>query len=251
MVLSEFSTVRTGTVALHSHGVFEFHYITAGTGTYTVGSRHIPIRAGIFIISAPGEGHHIDAKNGFIHQIMFRADIDAHDAAYDDIRAMARAHVIPVGEREAFFFEQLRVLSESGRQYLVKSAAHRFLAFLYERSARAAVQSVPDPVSRCLDEIHRTLAASFVLCDTAKRIGVSAEYLIRAFKARTGQTPVQYRMRIKIDTAKLYLLRSERSIGDIASLSGFEDELYFSRMFRKHTGMPPSAYRSRLRPKVT
>jgi AraC-like DNA-binding protein len=51
-----------------------------------------------------------------------------------------------------------------------------------------------------------------------------------------------------MDTAKHLLLDSTRTIRSVAESLGFEDELYFSRLFKRRVGMPPGAYRKSAAP---
>ena len=66
----------------------------------------------------------------------------------------------------------------------------------------------------------------------------------KSFKAKTGMNPVQYKMHIKINKAKL-LLRStsEIPIEAIAETLGFYDNAYFHKVFAKMTGQTPKQYR--------
>lgn len=59
-------------------------------------------------------------------------------------------------------------------------------------------------------------------------------------------SPKQYLLKVRMDKAK-ELLASPLTIEQVASSVGFNDALYFSKQFRKATGMPPSEYRAALR----
>jgi len=77
----------------------------------------------------------------------------------------------------------------------------------------------------------------------SRNLGYHRAHLFNAFKARTGLSPKQYLTKIRIDKAK-ELLAGPLTIDQIASSVGFNDALYFSRQFKKSTGMSPSEYRS-------
>ena len=58
-----------------------------------------------------------------------------------------------------------------------------------------------------------------------------------------GVTPVNFIIRRKIEKAQLLLIAGELPVKEIAYLVGFEDFSYFSRVFKKTTGLTPNEYR--------
>lgn len=73
---------------------------------------------------------------------------------------------------------------------------------------------------------------------------LSPFYLSRLFKHETGDTPMNYLIRVRMRRAG-ELLRTQKhtSIQDVARCVGYEDAYHFSKAFKKHYGMPPSKYR--------
>ena len=82
----------------------------------------------------------------------------------------------------------------------------------------------------------------------AKRLFITETYLIRCFKKQYGVTPHQYLLDKKISIAKGMLVNSTMTIAEIASLLSFENEHYFSTLFKKKTGLTPSAMRNSAKP---
>ena len=81
----------------------------------------------------------------------------------------------------------------------------------------------------------------------AEKCGLSKFYFIKLFKEVTSTTPQQYYTALAVETAKGLLESTDHPIGQVAGLCGMEDPFYFSRVFKKHTGLSPSAYRRRPR----
>lgn len=96
------------------------------------------------------------------------------------------------------------------------------------------------PVLRYLNDHYREEIDCTVLCELCF---LSPAQMYRLFKEETGTTPVEYRNRLRVQRACLLLRGRECTIGEIASLLGFESVYYFSRVFKKITGMPPSLWR--------
>lgn len=78
----------------------------------------------------------------------------------------------------------------------------------------------------------------------AAQFQFSSAYLRRIFKQYTEYTPSQYLMHLRIDEAKRLLLTNpELNISTIGKMAGYQDQYYFSRIFKKCTGMYPTEYR--------
>ncbi len=79
----------------------------------------------------------------------------------------------------------------------------------------------------------------------AARIGMSPRNFARRFKTATGETPLSYLHRLRINAAK-HLLESEvATIRDVSLAVGYEDVMFFRRLFKRYTSVPPREYRIR------
>ncbi len=77
-------------------------------------------------------------------------------------------------------------------------------------------------------------------------LGISESRLILLFKKNTGKTPVNYINQVKVNHAKDLLLNSDRTIKETAFELGFQDEFYFSRVFKKLEGISPKDFRNKI-----
>ena len=84
----------------------------------------------------------------------------------------------------------------------------------------------------------------------AQAAGMSEDYLSRTFHRELCVSPWDYLNRLRIQRAKERLRDGDESIQVVARRVGFHDRAYFSRMFRKLTGMPPAAYRESCAPRL-
>lgn len=101
---------------------------------------------------------------------------------------------------------------------------------------------------RCaIDYIEAHLDRDPGLPELAGAAGLSPVYFARQFKRATGLPPHQYLMRRRIDRAKRLLATSDQPIAAIAVDCGFCHQEHLTRLFRRHCGITPAAYRGKLR----
>ena len=81
------------------------------------------------------------------------------------------------------------------------------------------------------------------LDEICELVGLSKYYFAREFKRITGHTIVHYINLTRCESAKVMLCESDASIAQIASLCGFSDQSYFTRVFKLTTGVSPTEYR--------
>ena len=74
---------------------------------------------------------------------------------------------------------------------------------------------------------------------------MSVNWFIHNFKSVMKMSPMQYIISLRIAMAKGYLENSTKNIAEISNEVGYENALYFSRLFRKYTGMTPTEYRKK------
>jgi AraC family transcriptional regulator len=78
----------------------------------------------------------------------------------------------------------------------------------------------------------------------ATEAGVHPVHFARVFRSRFRCTPGEYVRRIRIEWARGQISTGDRSLSEIAHAAGFSDHAHFSRTFKRHTGVTPSAHRA-------
>lgn len=91
------------------------------------------------------------------------------------------------------------------------------------------------------ERVHEKLSVQ----EIADECTMSLRTFIRRFKAATGNTPIEYIQRTKIETAKRKLEAGQQNISEIVYDLGYNDVKAFRNIFRKYTGFPPAKYKER------
>lgn len=81
--------------------------------------------------------------------------------------------------------------------------------------------------------------------ELAARAGMSPRNFARRFKAATGESPLGYLHRVRIDAARHLLEQRSTAIAEVGRHVGYEDPTFFRRLFQRHAGIAPRAYRAR------
>ena len=98
-------------------------------------------------------------------------------------------------------------------------------------------------VERAKAYIRDNFSRELSLEEMAKEVGISPYYLSKLFKESEGINYIEYVTKLRMDYAKKELLTKEKSIKEICSDAGYGDPNYFSRIFKKWTGVTPTEYK--------
>lgn len=102
-----------------------------------------------------------------------------------------------------------------------------------------------DIIKKVLGYIHRHCDQKISLNDISTYVNFSVSYLSRIFKEETGENISYYINKTRVERAKALLMSREIPLVDVAVLSGFEDQSYFNKVFKKFCGMTPGKFREK------
>ena len=101
----------------------------------------------------------------------------------------------------------------------------------------------PWQIARVKRHINAHLADRLSNSELAALVGVSKNYFGRAFKVSTGRTPHEYIIKERIAHAKRLISYGDLPLSQVALEAGLTDQAHLSRLFRRHVGTTPSAWR--------
>ena len=111
--------------------------------------------------------------------------------------------------------------------------------------AQTPQKAEEDSITTVAQYLHEHYAEKLSLELLAEMAGYSKQTLIHKFRERYGKTPIEYLTAVRINQAKLLLVNTHRSVGQIAKLCGYENTYYFSNTFKKQVQMSPLQFRQK------
>ena len=111
-------------------------------------------------------------------------------------------------------------------------------------AADAAVPRLSPLVADAVLAIRQNYAGLYGVEELSAQLGVSKSHLVRVFSAEMGVGPGQYLTGVRLDAAKALLARRDYPLEVVATLCGFSGANYLCKVFKKHTGQTPAAFRA-------
>lgn len=229
--------------------------MVGGKGLFRFGGETIEVTGGQIVIYAPGQPQHYsycagDATEAYwIHFTGYAA------RDYMQQFGLLSSHIHTVGavdEMVTLYKKIIRELSMNKPMSGQMAAAHllELLALIGRKLQHTDDKRKGDPhsdIHRVMETMHEKYNQQLVIAELAKQCSLSLFRFIHKFKDVTGTNPVKYLTGIRISEAKKLLSESSLTVKEIAAIVGYENPLYFSRVFRNEVGMPPSEYKKQAR----
>ena len=230
---------QTYKVQWHQHDYWELVYCTSGQGTFHFeNGTTIQYMAGDAVVVPPFERHTNVSSRGFTNIYLTMEDpMFPH-------RGTFRVSDEEGNLKHAFSQAKFYYLSDINKRELVLSALGElivsYLIVYHNRNEFSA------PVERIRTLILRNFThPDFALDDAVREMPFHYDYLRKLFKKEMGITPLEYMTRLRMRKAEKLLsaMRNrEYSMAEVAQMCGYEDALYFSRVFKKTYGCAPSNF---------
>ena len=155
------------------------------------------------------------------------------------------------GGGSAHFDLALYLLGKLGSEALATSCAR---TMLLDRSRskqapfmrfRGRKNHKDQPILEVQQWLDRNYRNKVSIREMAESFRMNERTLLRRFRKATGEAPLEYLQRMRIETAKQLLASKKDSLEEITRYVGYEDVSSFRRLFREIVGMSPAAYRQR------
>jgi AraC-like DNA-binding protein len=130
-----------------------------------------------------------------------------------------------------------------GYQQVLGSLIAHLMAHIHSLTLQHGKESANERiVQRAKFLLADNVAAHLDIEWLSKSLGLGYSRFRQIFKKCTGLSPYQYFLDLKINRAKELLQQGQFTVKEIAYMLSFDDPYYFSHLFKKKTGHPPSAW---------
>lgn len=162
----------------------------------------------------------------------------------------AKDHVLysgtsPIYQRLFRTMIQELQLRKPNYEQLLTMLLHQVLLLTDRNSGEEKIQNnyAQNEVERATNYFNDHYQSDINIEEYAASRNMSTSWFIRNFKQHNGITPLNYILSIRISNAQNLLETTDYAISEISSIVGYDNPLYFSRLFKKQTGMSPREYR--------
>ena len=239
---------------LHTHPFTELFYVVDGKGEFNIQGQRFPVKANDFVIINPQVEHtELSSPDEPLEYIVL------------GIRGLSFSNLTPVSEGgHPFSFFNLRdeqkdilrylnamVQEATAQQMSYELVCHNLLEILLIKILRhqhfdlevGKQSKATKDISFIKHYLETYYHESIQLEDLASMTHLSRFYISHSFKKEIGMSPMEYLIAIRIKESKILLRTTNYSISQVADIVGFTTPTYFSKQFRKSTGISPTDYR--------
>ena len=142
--------------------------------------------------------------------------------------------------------QELQLMRVNYDDLLTMNLRHIFLMInRYLKEGKALGTDMIDVVERATHYFNENYNQPINVEKYAEEHNFTPSWFIQNFKQVTKVTPMQYIMSLRINNAMNMLDTTKYNVTQIAMAVGYDNSHYFSRLFKKYTGMTPLEYRNR------
>lgn len=255
----------------HWHEEFEIGFVTEGSVVLSCGNRKYQMERGdIFFINS--NVLHSMHKNNTFKQAVFKSIAFRSSIISESINSVFYIkYLLPILSNSNFreciitkdnssYQSMLDILSkvwnqvyseDSDYEINVRNELSTLFCILnhFQKNIKETISpKMPNyllekRVQVLLDYIHTHYKDKITIEELAKTASISKTEVLRCFKAIMGLSPISYLNSYRLQRAAHMLMNTEKSIQEIAEGCGFDDNSYFSKLFKRKYHMPPHNYR--------
>ena len=189
------------------------------------------------------------------------------DMILDAVQGILQPHIVPLTDYSALILFSQKELSNSQTQVaqLVKKLYNRFTmyqSFAPDMPYQEDLKNYEDAretyhtftsseghykadVAKTVKYMEENYMHRLTLASISANVSLSSSYLCRVFKSEVGTSITSYLNNLRIRKAATLIKENDLSLKEISTMVGIDDQLYFSRLFKKCMGISPSEYGKR------
>ncbi len=260
-------------VRMNRHDYLEVIYVYGGETEIQIREHYFHVKKGNLVVIGPDIYHRILNRPNLqvkLASLNFRPEVIRGGAVNGDEEHC----LLPFLSQDSYFphvirpatgipgeimglirriYDELPVTSELSRvavktylKMIMVILAKHYGTYLGLRGITGRKQKAIQRLGPLFDGLERGYGEPIRVEDAARLCAMSTSHFMSFFKRVTGQTFVAYLNSFRIAKAQTLLATTEKSISEISQETGFCGQSYFGKIFHKHVGMTPLAYRHRM-----
>ncbi len=220
------------------------------------------IRKGSFFLTAAGAPYDVRWKtltSEPLQSVIVLLSVPLFEEALSDVFGSNAPHAqlrdVSAFEDSALILLMSQLKDEAARPtaspLFVRGIGHAIAVHLARNytvlgnEAKGATSALPGfKLRRITDWMAENMSEEFSLLRLADQAGMSEFHFNRLFKRATGMPPSQFQIKLRLEAARRLLRETNKSVITIANEIGYSNPSHFAQIFRKETGLSPTAYRS-------
>ncbi len=233
-------------------GRLDYHllFITEGVCVAKINGVMVSLNAGDLLFYRPGEPQWYTFNKGrccsfWVHLsgtsvgelCDFAGMNEGHIFHLNDLKAIERIHMKLIIETQA---------KQRGYQLFVQSYVQQLFGQIYRQLSDKDTSfsaNTDERILKVLNVLDRLYYRPLDIEQLAAECNVGRDRFLHLFTKSVGMPPQKYLTAVRMKNAKRYLAESDMTVAEIAERCGYPDSMYFSRIFKKHSGLPPTEYR--------
>ena len=250
------------------HDFFEMVYMKRGDVIFQIENDQVKLGPNNIVIIKPNRTHKllVKSKNGCEFIVFSFKLVDFEDPGFSkvlmedfiDFVEGERAepyHSLKVGQRNEIIQLLNGIVNEKNgnnldSEFLIRLMVLEIFVYLsralrieWENSMKDKSPKLKELIKISVNYINSNYEKELTLADISNFVFLSPSYFVRIFKEEMDVSPISYLLRVRIQKAKEMLETTDMKISDIALMVGFSNHQRLNEIFKKITGITPTAYR--------
>ncbi|MDR3434819.1 MAG: arabinose operon transcriptional regulator AraC [Rouxiella aceris] len=232
------------------------HMTLRGEGRIKAGNRYIASCQNDLFLFPPGVAHHYGRSENsehwdhlwiYFHPRPYWLDWLRWDRLEDSIGITRLQDAAFTAQIQAGFKEVIQQSSsdELLSEALAMNALERLIISCFKLQPLCNHQSIDPRISTLCHYISEHIVDDLSIVQLAEKVFLSPSRLAHLFKNEMHQTIFAWREQLRVNRARNLLQSTHLTVSQVSQAVGYDDPLYFSRIFRHHAGVSPREYKKR------
>ncbi|HCE45586.1 MAG TPA: hypothetical protein DET40_18755 [Lentisphaeria bacterium] len=236
----------------------------AGTGDYLImyfyepveissGGTVVECTEGTLMIWRPGQLQHYGTRKHCYRHTWIHCDGTLVESLLEKNSVRHGEHVqissVPMERYLSMLYDEISGSQSADEGVTSALMTALICAIAREKRKKTALEIIPGQLLKVRNLIESGCETGFTLGQLAEKAGYSAPHFSALFRKYFHSSPIDYLIRARMHRAAYLLRDSNRRIGEVAALAGYDDIFHFSKLFKKHFGKSPREFSGRNRKK--